>query len=90
MSSGAVVPPDKKREWLFKFKGIKNEARSALWAAMDMSNLLIASDDEEIVMRQNTTSRCQWLTLQLSWGYRNLAQLMENGLDARNMSLAVF
>ncbi len=51
---------------------------------MDMSNLLIASDDEEIVMRQNTT----WLTLQLSWGYRNLAQLMENGLDVRNMSMA--
>ena len=62
------------------------KARNALWAAMDMANLLIASDDEEIATRQNTT----WLTLQLSWGYRNLAQLMENGLDARNMSMAVF
>jgi hypothetical protein len=54
MSSGAVAP-DKKREWLFRFKGIQNDARNALWAAMDMSNLLFSSDDEETAMRQNMT-----------------------------------
>ena len=83
MSSGAS-PPDGKEEWLFRFKGIRKEARNALWAATDMANILIASDIAEVAKRQQTT----WLVLQLYLNYRSQGKIGGEELALGSKALA--
>ena len=54
-----AMPPDREKEWLFQFKGVKEGAQKALWAAMDMCNSLFASRDKWTLERQEYT----WLTM---------------------------
>ena len=51
--------PDREQEWLFRIKGVKEGARKALWAAMDIGNNLFASHDKRTLKRQEYT----WLTM---------------------------
>ena len=53
------MPPDREKEWLFRIKGVKEGARKALWAAMDIGNNLFASRDKRTLKRQDYT----WLTM---------------------------
>ena len=39
---------DRHFEWFFRVKGVKKEMRSPLWVAMDVANLLIASDNVRV------------------------------------------
>ena len=54
-----ALHPDREQEWLFKIKGVKEGARKALWAAMDIGNNLFASQDKRTLKRQTYT----WLTM---------------------------
>ena len=54
-----AMPLDREKEWLFQFKGVKEGAQKALWAAMDMCNSLFASRDKWTLERQEYT----WLTM---------------------------